>query len=168
MLVANREMLPPLPLLPSIEPKESLAVDVLYRRRVEPSLLVWASEAPLSLSAEPLLPRWTLELGPPANPWDVWRTPTERETETVTGSERAGAPEFAEALIDEEMLAVGAQSSSLRRIPAGTLHVALFPSHLIARTELRNALWDRQGVSAQGQLAEHSLPTRRLRGAQRH
>ena len=118
-------MLPP---LPSIEPKENLALDALYERRINsvaPPSLVWASEAPMSLSAEPMPPRRTLELVPPADPWDVWRTPTETETETETGSgpgsERAGAPQFAEVLIDEEMLAVGAQSSSLRRIPAGTL-----------------------------------------------
>ena len=62
--------------------------------------------------------------------WDIWRTPTEAAAAAAaqpssSSSDAAVAggqpppPEFVEVIIDDDMLAVGAESSSLRRIPAG-------------------------------------------------
>ena len=58
--------------------------------------------------------------------WDIWRTPTEAAAAQPSSSSSDAAvagqpppPEFVEVIIDDDMLAVGAESSSLRRIPAG-------------------------------------------------
>lgn len=60
--------------------------------------------------------------------WDIWRTPTEAAAAAQSSSSSSDAavaggqpppPEFVEVIIDDDMLAVGAESSSLRRIPAG-------------------------------------------------
>ena len=101
---------------PSIGPRDEIvdSVALLYERRVEASELGWAADEPQRLGSEPMPPRRTLDLVPPMDTWDVWRTPAERE-----GGGSSGAPEFVEVMIDDDMLAVGAESSSLRRIPAG-------------------------------------------------
>ena len=58
--------------------------------------------------------------------WDIWRTPTEAAAAQPSSSSSDAAvagqpppPEFVEVIIDDDMLAMGAESSSLRRIPAG-------------------------------------------------
>lgn len=112
-----REMLPATA-VPSVEAPDELDGRLVYERRVEASSLVWAAEDVPRLGSGPLPARRAVELVPPTDTWDVWRTPAEahRRADEDGGG---GAPEFVEVLIDDEMLAVGAESSSLRRIPAG-------------------------------------------------
>lgn len=107
---------------PSADPRDKIAdaTELLYERRVDPSSLVWAADRHQQLRSEPMPPRRTLDLVPPTDAWDVWRTPAETAAAAQSAADGGpGAPEFKEVMIDQEMLAVGAESSSLRRIPAG-------------------------------------------------
>ena len=111
-----REMLPP-PSDPAIDVRaEYFDPGGMLRARRAAAARTWPAADRERSATAPSAPRHALEIAPRADKWDVWATPEQAAAANDGSSE---PPAFEEVVIEDEMLAAGADSSSLRRLPAG-------------------------------------------------